>query len=359
MRIGPRLHPLGRRGGGGGDRRRAAVRGRRRPRAPCAGGRDALEALVASGACDEWGRGARSSGELGVPPRGESVPGRRRGAPARAPARADRRDARAARADDVGADARRLPHDDQSRSASTRWSSCARTSRRRASLERRAEPRPHGSRVAVAGMAVARQRPSTANGVVFMLLEDEHGQVNLIVPPPVYEALPGDRARRAAPPRARPFRAPRPERERPRRRAVGRSARSRRQVVGRGGRLRLVAAARASLRPPLTDLGRRARQPAVCAREPPARAVAGCFRARPASRSACNHPAAPAHNPQEATGMFRRPRGGGRGGQPAEPKAEPTPAAAGSIRRPRAQSVRSRRPARLTSPRRAPGSTRC
>jgi error-prone DNA polymerase len=36
-------------------------------------------------------------------------------------------------------------------------------------------------------MAVARQRPATANGVVFMLLEDEHGQANLIVPPPVYE----------------------------------------------------------------------------------------------------------------------------------------------------------------------------
>ena len=36
-------------------------------------------------------------------------------------------------------------------------------------------------------MAVARQRPSTAKGVVFMLLEDEFGQVNLIVPPQVYE----------------------------------------------------------------------------------------------------------------------------------------------------------------------------
>jgi error-prone DNA polymerase len=43
------------------------------------------------------------------------------------------------------------------------------------------------SRVAVAGMAVARQRPATANGVVFMLIEDEFGQVNLIVPPTVYE----------------------------------------------------------------------------------------------------------------------------------------------------------------------------
>jgi error-prone DNA polymerase len=46
---------------------------------------------------------------------------------------------------------------------------------------------PHGAQVAVAGMAVARQRPATANGIVFMLLEDEHGQVNLIVPPQVYE----------------------------------------------------------------------------------------------------------------------------------------------------------------------------
>src|SRR5439155_12433503 len=45
----------------------------------------------------------------------------------------------------------------------------------------------HGERIGVAGMAVARQRPSTAKGVVFMLLEDEHGQVNLIVPPQVYE----------------------------------------------------------------------------------------------------------------------------------------------------------------------------
>jgi error-prone DNA polymerase len=34
---------------------------------------------------------------------------------------------------------------------------------------------------------VARQRPSTANGVVFMLLEDELAQVNLIVLPQVYE----------------------------------------------------------------------------------------------------------------------------------------------------------------------------
>jgi error-prone DNA polymerase len=46
---------------------------------------------------------------------------------------------------------------------------------------------PDRAEVAVAGMAIARQRPATANGVVFMLLEDEFGQMNLIVPPPVYD----------------------------------------------------------------------------------------------------------------------------------------------------------------------------
>jgi error-prone DNA polymerase len=44
-----------------------------------------------------------------------------------------------------------------------------------------------GRRVRVAGMVVARQRPATAKGVVFMLLEDEHGMINLVVPPPVAE----------------------------------------------------------------------------------------------------------------------------------------------------------------------------
>jgi error-prone DNA polymerase len=47
---------------------------------------------------------------------------------------------------------------------------------------------PHGSPILIAGLAIARQRPSTAKGVVFMLLEDEHGQANLIIPPPVYES---------------------------------------------------------------------------------------------------------------------------------------------------------------------------
>ena len=49
------------------------------------------------------------------------------------------------------------------------------------------EEAPHRAQVAIAGMAVARQRPATANGVVFMLIEDEFGPVNLIVPPSVYD----------------------------------------------------------------------------------------------------------------------------------------------------------------------------
>jgi len=44
-----------------------------------------------------------------------------------------------------------------------------------------------GTRVEVAGTVVARQRPETAKGITFMLLEDERGTINLIVPPPVYE----------------------------------------------------------------------------------------------------------------------------------------------------------------------------
>lgn len=44
-----------------------------------------------------------------------------------------------------------------------------------------------GTIVEVGGMVVARQRPETAGGIVFVLLEDERGTVNLIVPPPVYD----------------------------------------------------------------------------------------------------------------------------------------------------------------------------
>ncbi len=45
----------------------------------------------------------------------------------------------------------------------------------------------HNSTVRVGGLVVARQRPGTAKGIVFMLMEDEGGTINLIVPPDVYE----------------------------------------------------------------------------------------------------------------------------------------------------------------------------
>ena len=46
---------------------------------------------------------------------------------------------------------------------------------------------PHGCSVAVAGMTIARQRPGTAKGTMFLLFEDEWGTVNLVVPGAVYE----------------------------------------------------------------------------------------------------------------------------------------------------------------------------
>ena len=46
----------------------------------------------------------------------------------------------------------------------------------------------HGNRVRIGGLVVARQRPGTANGIVFVLLEDEHGTINLIIPAKVYES---------------------------------------------------------------------------------------------------------------------------------------------------------------------------
>jgi error-prone DNA polymerase len=46
---------------------------------------------------------------------------------------------------------------------------------------------PAGALVQVAGIVVARQRPSTAKGFVFILMEDADGPVNVIVQPAVYE----------------------------------------------------------------------------------------------------------------------------------------------------------------------------
>jgi error-prone DNA polymerase len=41
--------------------------------------------------------------------------------------------------------------------------------------------------VETAGLVVCRQRPGTARGIVFLLLEDEHGLSNVMIPPDLYE----------------------------------------------------------------------------------------------------------------------------------------------------------------------------
>lgn len=46
---------------------------------------------------------------------------------------------------------------------------------------------PHGCSVALAGLTIARQRPGTAKGTMFLLFEDEWGTVNLVVSGAVYE----------------------------------------------------------------------------------------------------------------------------------------------------------------------------
>ena len=46
---------------------------------------------------------------------------------------------------------------------------------------------PHGKSICVAGLALVRQRPGTASGIMFMTIEDETGVANLVIRPPVYE----------------------------------------------------------------------------------------------------------------------------------------------------------------------------
>ncbi len=148
-------------------------------------GKGALEALVSSGACDGWGPRRELLWRLGLTPRGETVPGGSR-----------------QRALPLGPTAEtpelRPPTDWERMLADYRHTSISvgmhPLQLLRPHLEAGCVPSnelgsvPHGARVEVAGLAVARQRPSTAKGIVFMLLEDEHGQMNLIIPPPVYEA---------------------------------------------------------------------------------------------------------------------------------------------------------------------------
>lgn len=44
---------------------------------------------------------------------------------------------------------------------------------------------PHGRRAAVAGLVLIRQQPSTANGIIFMTIEDETGMANLLLKPEI------------------------------------------------------------------------------------------------------------------------------------------------------------------------------
>jgi len=150
--------------------------------------RDGLEALVKGGACESLGRPRRDLlWELGLAFRPQSVPG-------------------------TGGEQKQLPLSLEPTAETpalrdlTRWERML-ADYRHTSLSVGTHPlallrphlpagtlssaelleQPHGRQVAVAGMTIARQRPSTAHGIVFMLLEDEHGQVNLIVQPHVYE----------------------------------------------------------------------------------------------------------------------------------------------------------------------------
>ncbi len=47
---------------------------------------------------------------------------------------------------------------------------------------------PDGALIQLAGLVVCRQRPATAKGVTFLLVEDERGLANIIVYPRLYEA---------------------------------------------------------------------------------------------------------------------------------------------------------------------------
>jgi len=51
----------------------------------------------------------------------------------------------------------------------------------------RLEHLQNGSAVLVSGLVTTRQRPSTAKGYVFLLMEDEHGPINVIVKPETYQ----------------------------------------------------------------------------------------------------------------------------------------------------------------------------
>ncbi len=150
--------------------------------------RPRLEALVASGACDSFGDGRRVLlWELGLAPRAQSVPGSA-GEEKQLALPLDPTAATPALREQSPWDRMLADYRTTSLSVGVHPLSLLRPHLPAGTLSsQELAGRSSGGQVAVAGMAVARQRPATANGVVFMLLEDEFGQINLVVPPAVYE----------------------------------------------------------------------------------------------------------------------------------------------------------------------------
>ena len=150
--------------------------------------RGVLEALVAAGVCEEWGPRRELLWRLGIVPRSEHAGGGARqlalpfGPTTEEPQLRAQSEWELMLADYRHTTLSLGPHP-LALLRSRLPADCVASGQLQAVA--------HGASIAVAGMAVARQRPSTAKGVVFMLLEDEQGQINLIIPPPVYERYRG------------------------------------------------------------------------------------------------------------------------------------------------------------------------
>ena len=150
--------------------------------------RDALEALVRGGACDCLGHRRRDLlWELGLATRPRSVEGTR-GAAKQLPLPLDPTAETPDLPDLTRWERMLADYRETTLSVGTHPLSLLRPHLPEGTLSSpELHEKRHGASVAYAGLAIARQRPATANGIVFMLLEDEHGQVNLIVPKDVYE----------------------------------------------------------------------------------------------------------------------------------------------------------------------------
>ena len=65
--------------------------------------------------------------------------------------------------------------------ADIRWRCSSNLQRRRLVTAAQLDRLPHGRIARAAGLVINRQRPGTASGVTFLTLEDETGQVNVVV----------------------------------------------------------------------------------------------------------------------------------------------------------------------------------